>query len=115
MDVLKRLRRDPGVVVDLDRGVAELIDSLDEVKVEAKDADARKQALQARIIDALLDAEAGRLPDGRMVTYREQRSSPKVDTQALKLRHPDLYAEIVSQGTHRTLRVVKPKNQQKEN
>ena len=109
MAVLKRLNRIEGSVVDLDAAVAELIESREQVKAEIKAVEERDEALKCRIIEALGEAEAGRLPDGRLVTYKEQRSSPSVNLSALKLLHPDLYTELVTQGTHRTLRVCKAK------
>lgn len=109
MAVLKRLNRIEGSVVDLDAAVAELIESREQVKAEIKAVEERDEALKCRIIEALGQAEAGRLPDGRLVTYKEQRSSPSVNLSALKLLHPDLYTELVTQGTHRTLRVCKAK------
>lgn len=109
MAVLKRLNRIEGSVVDLDAAVAELIESREQVKAEIKAGEERDEALKCRIIEALGEAEAGRLPDGRLVTYKEQRSSPSVNLSALKLLHPDLYTELVTQGTHRTLRVCKAK------
>lgn len=107
--VLKRIHRVEGSVVELEPGVAELIKSLNETKAESKETASREASLKARIIEALGDAEAGKLPDGRLVTYCEQKSSPKVDLAHLKLHHPALYAEIVCQGTHRTLRITKGK------
>lgn len=109
MAVLKRLNRIEGTVVDLDAAVGELIESREQVEAEINEAKARDESLKCRIIEALGEAEAGKLPDGRLITYREKRSSPSVDLATLKLRHPDLYAEIVSQGTHRTLRIHKAK------
>lgn len=109
MAVLKRIHRIEGSVADLDDGVAQLIESREQVEAEINEAKARDESLKCRIIEALGEAEAGKLPDGRLITYREQRSSPSVDLATLKLRHPDLYAEIVSQGTHRTLRIHKAK------
>ena len=109
MAVLKRINRIEGSVADLDDGVAQLIESREQVEAEINEAKARDESLKCRIIEALGEAEAGKLPDGRLITYREQRSSPSVDLATLKLRHPDLYAEIVSQGTHRTLRIHKAK------
>jgi predicted phage-related endonuclease len=109
MAVLKRLQRIEGSVVDLEAAVAELVESREQVKAELKAVEERDEALKCRIIEALGEAEAGRLPDGRLVTYKEQRSSPSADLATLKLRAPELYAEIVHQGTHRTLRVCKAK------
>jgi predicted phage-related endonuclease len=109
MAVLKRLNRIEGTVVDLDAAVGELIESRNKIRDQIKEDQDEEEALKCRIIEALGQAEAGRLPDGRLVTYKEQRSSPSVNLSALKLLHPDLYTELVTQGTHRTLRVCKAK------
>lgn len=69
LTVLKKLRRDPGRTVEID---PELVERWLEAKERAKEAQRSADELQAAVIAALGDAEAGELPDGRVVTYYEQ-------------------------------------------
>ena len=69
LNVLKKLRRDPGRTVEIDQ---ELVERWQEAKERAKEAQRQADELQAAVIAALGDAEAGELPDGRLVTYYEQ-------------------------------------------
>lgn len=67
--VLKKMRREPGSRVEID---SELVERWLEAKERAKEAQRQADELQAAVIAALGDAEAGELPDGRLVTYYEQ-------------------------------------------
>ena len=69
LNVLKKLRREPKKVVPVE---LDLIDRWLVAKERAKEAQKEADMLQAEVIAALGDAEAGELPDGRMVTYYEQ-------------------------------------------
>lgn len=88
LHVLKKLRREPKKVVRMD---AELVDRWLAAKERAKEAQKEADMLQAQVIAALDDAEAGELPDGRVVTYYEQFRS----------------GYVVEDCTFRVLRVTK--------
>jgi putative phage-type endonuclease len=110
LDVLKRLRREPASVVDLsDRAITE-IESWQAAKELAKEHAEEAEEMQARVLALLgtdAPAEAGRLPDGRLLTYLTQKSAPRVDHDRLRTQFPDAYAACVAQGCHRVLRVKK--------
>lgn len=69
LEVLKRLRRTPKKTVEI---AAELVEAWLQAKQQARQAAQAADEAQAALIAALGDAEAGLLPDGRMVTYFEQ-------------------------------------------
>lgn len=91
LDVVKRLRRQPGRLVVLDS--AELVDSWQKAKEELARAQREKDELEAKLLAALGDAEGASLPDGRMLTFYEQKRK----------------AYTVPESRYRVLRVLKPK------
>lgn len=107
LETLKRIRRLPDTVVELDEVAAVAWGELEAAKAAAKAADAAKDEAQARVTAMLADAEAGRLPDGRLLTYRSQNSAPSVNHKLLAASFPEAAAACVSRGTHRVLRMVK--------
>lgn len=112
IEVLKRLRREPKSQVILGANGVEAWQALEVAKEAEKLAKETKDQAQAAVLALLgIDdpAESALLPDGRLITYLSQRSAPSVDTDQLKARWPDAYAACVTQGTHRVLRIKKPK------
>jgi putative phage-type endonuclease len=73
IELLKRIKREPESVVELDEAAVELFDTWQWAKKQAKQADEAAKELQAKLLLALGNAEAGRLPSGRMVTYLETK------------------------------------------
>ena len=71
LSVLKRLRREPEKVIQLER--TDLVEAWLEAKERAREAQKAAEAAQAALVAALGDAEAAELPDGRQVTYFEQK------------------------------------------
>ncbi len=70
LEVLRRLRRQPGKVITLDR--TDLIQAYEAASLAAKEAEERKKLAQAALIAAMEDAEEALLPDGRRVVHRKQ-------------------------------------------
>lgn len=106
MDYLRSLRREPETI-DLSDEAAELWARLEATKALAKDVKADEETIKRELIDLLGRAEAGRLPDGRLIVFAEQKSTPSVDHARLRAQWPDAARECVRQGTHRTLRIKK--------
>ncbi len=71
LDVAKRFRRLPDKIVTLTEDCYQMINACDEWKESAKEAKKNIDGLNAEIIASLGGAEAGILPDGRLVTYPE--------------------------------------------
>lgn len=104
---LKRIRRLPDTIIELNDVAAVAWAELDAAKAAAKAADAVKDQAQARVVAMLAEAEAGRLPDGRLLTYRAQNSAPSVNHKLLAATWPEAAAACVTRGTHRVLRLSK--------
>ena len=69
VDVLKRMRREPESVVDLDHETSDLVAQLDVAKFAAKEANKAVDELKAKVLVRLGDCEAANLPDGRRIEY----------------------------------------------
>ena len=90
LTVLKQLRREPAKSVTIDPAIVEAwLAAKGTASVASKNAD---QA-QAALLEALGDAEAGDLPDGRRITYLESKRK----------------GYTVESSTYRSLRLVTPK------
>lgn len=74
MEVVKRLRRQPGRVVQIgaDESIYFLLSTRDMLQREAKDIKERLEETDKHLLLRLGDAEEGVLPDGRRITYHEQ-------------------------------------------
>lgn len=71
MEVLKRMKRTPGKIVQFGEEGQKIITNWLIAKEAAKVAAAKEEALKAELLDALGDAQAARTPTGK-VTYLEQ-------------------------------------------
>lgn len=109
IEALKALRREPQSTIEIAAEFAPLVDALDEAKLACKAAEEAKDAAYARVVSLLGEAEGGRLPDGRLITYLEQKSAPRCDSVHLRACHPEVYSQFFTQGTHRVLRIKSPK------
>ena len=67
--VLKALHREKGKVIELGEIGADIVEFFEQYKAEEKEAKSQKDKKKAELIFALGDAEIGKLPDGRRVTY----------------------------------------------
>lgn len=93
IELLKRIKREPGSVIDLPEHVAELWEVIEEHGKEAKHYEKAAQEDKATLIAMLGDHEAGRLPDGRLITYMETQNKG--------------YTKVVEPFSYRTLRIKK--------
>jgi putative phage-type endonuclease len=103
--LLKALRREPSNVVDLGNDALATWGAYEKAKHEAEEAEKEKKRAYARVLACLGTAEAGRLPDQRLITYLEQNSTPSCDFLKLRMNWPDAFEACVTQGRHRTLRI----------
>lgn len=69
LEVLKRMRRRPASTIELDDSAAQVVAEHEAAKATKSAAEKTCAAAQSKVISLLADAEAGRLPDGRLVTY----------------------------------------------
>jgi predicted phage-related endonuclease len=107
LDLVKRLRREPASEIVLGDEAMAAWGALELAKADAKRADAAKDEAQARVLMLLGEAEAGRMPDGRLLTYLAQNSAPSVDHARFRALAPEIYEQVVTRGSHRVLRIRK--------
>lgn len=103
----KLLQRVPNRCAELgDDGLAAWA-ALEVAKARRKAAEDAADEAQSRLLMLLGDAEAGILPNGDIVTYLSQRSASRCDLTRLRALYPEAYDSLVTQGSHRTLRLKK--------
>lgn len=109
LEVLRALRREPNKTVELSTQAAVSWFSRQEAAQQRKFAEERYERTTAEVLEALGDAEAGRLPDGRLLTYLSQRTAPRCDMKGLQREHPEIWRQYVEEKTCRVLRMKEPK------
>lgn len=102
---LKRIKREPASTVALDDLAVVAADEYEAAKSREKAAKDVAESAQARLLALLGEAEAGKLPDGRTITYLAQNSAPSVNHKLLAANWPEAVEACVKRGTHRVLRI----------
>lgn len=105
LDIVKRIRREPGSIVDLPPETAAIIIQRETLAAERKGLDEEYDACTAALLAMLGESDAGRLPDGRLVCYCEENAGDKFDAKALKAANPNVYALFATPSTRRVLRI----------
>ena len=72
LEVMRRIKRVPEKVVSLDQRALLAVEGWEKVKAQKRDIEKLADRVQAEMLALLGDAEAGVLPDGRLLTYQEQ-------------------------------------------
>jgi predicted phage-related endonuclease len=104
LDVIRRIRREPGSIAPVD---AAFVEKYEQIAAVAKWVKECQEAAKLRILDALGTAEASAvLPDGRQVTYLRQ-TKRSLRTDDLKRDHPDIYAKYSRTTEHPVFRIKK--------
>ncbi len=109
LPTLKRVRREAETVISLDDEAAEEWAKFERARERVSKWEATKEQRYARLVTMLGASEAGRLPDGRMLTYMEQSGARHCDFDLLQAEAPELYKRLVTQGRFRVLRMKKAK------
>lgn len=109
MEVLAALRREPDSLVYLDNSGVAAKNAFEHLRQNRLDSQKAEERARADLLAMLGEAEGGRLETGETITYLSQRSPARLDIKRLRADHPDIYNEYVTQGTHRVLRIKKPK------
>lgn len=91
MEIVKRLRRVPSKTIELNGDSDLLVAEFEATRAAKSAAEKLHEAAKSNLIMALRDAEAGRLQDGRLVTFLESQRR----------------GYVVDDTTFRTLRVKK--------
>ena len=103
LEVLKRIRRRPDSIVPVGPTI---VDRWLAAKEAVAITEEHVEQLKAQILHELGDAEAGRLPDGRLVTYYSQRNGGLLSKE-LAAAHPKIAAEFANNKTHPVMRIKK--------
>lgn len=106
--VLKALKREKGKVIELGEAGALIAAYFEQAKADEKEAKSKKDKKKAELIFALGDAEIGKLPDGRRVTY-EAHDTNRFDAKGLRAADPTLAAKWMKKTSSRTMYVKKGK------
>jgi len=93
MEVLKRIRRQPGKTIELAKPHIKVVDRWRKIKDALNAFGDCVEEAEAQAVALLGDAEAGTLPDGRQFTYLE-RTRSGIDVAALRNAHPEVAAEF---------------------
>jgi putative phage-type endonuclease len=110
VDLDNRIHRIRGTSVDLDGNAAlDLIHDYERARLLAKRHDRQKDAAKAAMVLAL-DGNEAAVRDGDythtpMWTYFERRQRPDVDLALMAERHPDAYAECVTEKSGRVIAI----------
>ena len=91
-------------------GITELGEKLIQIKAVESEAKAAADEIAKQIKDKLGDIATALAPTVR-VTYKTSQPR-RVDTEALKQKYPEIYAEVAKPGAQRTL-IVRPTKQAK--
>jgi len=107
LELFKHIVREPESVAVIS---GEVLYEWTRAKHARLDAEKVEKSARAEVFRDLGDAEAAVFPDGDTFTYFSQKARDLVDLNLLKVKYPDIYAEIATTGrTNRVMRVVKAK------
>lgn len=115
MDSLKRRKRNPEVEpIQLSAEVSEWWEEKERARIRRHGAETDEEEWKRKILDALGDAEAGRLLNGDKISYYEQNGGRHVDLDVLELELTsrglgELFQNLVYQPRFRVLRKSKAK------
>lgn len=106
LDVLKRIRREPESVIDVDAEGVTIVEEWERVAADRRALEKAEQDYKAAVLDLFGDAEAARLPDGRLLTYLTQ-ARKNIDAAKLHREYPEVGAACQTTTSYRTLRIKK--------
>lgn len=104
MSIIKRMKREPEKVVDID---SVLIEHWQKAVQSRKAAEEIEAAAKEQMLVALGDAEAGRCELG-LLTYLQQ-TTKRIDSKRLKDEKPEIAKEYTTVSIFRVPRLKKPK------
>lgn len=106
LDVVKRLERKQGLIVPASEEAFSHVEAWDAIRQNRIKIEKDEELALRSALSYLGDAEGLTLPDGRVFKYAEQNGQRRCDYDALKAEYPDIYNQFVTQGKHRTPRIV---------
>ncbi len=105
VELLKRIERVPEKIIELSS--LDCIEAWEAAKNRRLGAEKEERQMFARVLEALGDAEAAKLPDGRLLSYCTQNGADRLDRKVLKAKYPDIYSEIATPNSYRVARLKK--------
>ena len=106
LDVIKRIRRQPKSVAQID---PELVEAWEDMKLARKIAEDREEAAKAAVLAALGGSEAGEYGDpAKILTYFRQTRTD-LDSKALRAEHPEIFDLYQRSTEFPVARIVKRK------
>ncbi len=106
MYVLKALHCEKGKVIELGKEGADMVLGFETYKRAEKEAESMKDKKKAELIFAMGDAEFGKLPDGRRVTY-EAHDTNRFDSKGFRAADPEAAAKWMKTTSSRTMYIKK--------
>lgn len=102
-DVRRIYRKDDGSEIDGDAYIAQAINRLSEIKTELKVLGSEEADIKTTLGQFMGEHSVLLLEGKKRATFKAQ-SSNRVDSNALKTNHPDVYASVVKTSESRVLR-----------
>ena len=109
--ILKRLRRVPDTMIDLDDFALQAWMALENARDSVNLAEKRRDDCMAEVLGLLGSNEAGRFSDGRMLTYSEESAGRRLKLAEFRKTNPDLWEAFSEATTRRVLRMRKATKQ----
>jgi len=106
LEIFKRIERVSGKINKVDsKTYLAWTDAKRALSKAKKEKDAAEEAFKKQFGDARSAEIIG--GGGQIFTFKEERGSQRLDYNILKIKYPQIYKEMVTQGTRQTLREVK--------
>ncbi len=103
--VKKWSKSDPALTAQADESLIDAIDDLQNIKAQIKDLEAQEDAIKARVLLALKEAETLTYQGVKVATCKTQTRT-SFDAKAFEKDHPDLYAQYKKTSSTRVLRII---------
>lgn len=104
LELLSRIRREPGKTIPLDSRAEELIGTWSMAREKRLAAEKIEDEFKADILALLEDAEIGTLPNGARIEYICTKTR-RLDQKALAAGYPEAYAACMRETITRTMRL----------
>lgn len=95
LDLIRRIKRQPNKTVELK---PELVSTWEKAKTARKEAEKAEAVAQGKMLAALGDAEGGKLPSGRLLTYLPTKPRVTVKREALEHNYSEAYLHVRNIG-----------------
>lgn len=112
LDTLKRVKREPESVISIGEDGVPIVEKWREIKEKISFVKSDDETMKELVLALLQNAEAGRLPDGAMLTFMEQNGSRHCDVDLLEFKlgrfqdEIDRAISLLPVGSDEALRVL---------